>query len=90
LPLSGTLALDATVEAWLQPEDLLWNARAVPGGRVGGRVAARVADRVDAWGGFDLKSAGWSPGFASLDPALYLAAGVDLHVGARTAAPIEE
>ncbi|MEZ4241866.1 MAG: hypothetical protein R3F59_38095, partial [Myxococcota bacterium] len=85
LALTDALSLDAGLEAWLQPQALRWGAPSRPGGRLSLQASWRTG-RLAPWIGVDAKSAGWSPGLAALDPAVYLRAGATAWLG-RPAAP---
>lgn len=83
--LGARTALDAGVAAWLQPRDLRWGAAPTPGGRAAVRGVWRFHDRFEAWAGLEAKSAGWSPGLAALDPAVYGRVGASALLGRPSA-----
>lgn len=80
-PLGGDVRLDADATAWLQPQDLRWGAPGRPGGALSARLRWDVEGRFAPYIGLRAKTAGWEPGIAALDEALYVTAGARLAAG---------
>lgn len=87
LHLGPDLLLDGGLTAWLQPEELRFGAAATPGGSLSARVRWQGSARAAPFVGLRAKTAGWEPGLAALDPAVYLSAGATFGLGHARALP---
>lgn len=79
--LGGRLWLDGGLTVWLQPDDLAWGGAPEPGGALSARLRWRTSARAAPFVGLRAKTAGWEPGLASLEPALYVSGGATFGVG---------
>ena len=73
--------LTGEASAWLQPEDLLFDAPgAMPGGALLAGLSVPFAGGLELWAEADAKSEGWVPGNVYLDPAVQARAGFALRL----------
>lgn len=76
-----TVYLTGAASAWIQPEDLRFDARDVlPGGALLAGLSIPLAGGLEAWFEGDAKSEGWVPGNVHLDPAVQARAGLALRL----------
>ena len=71
------VCLTGEASAWLQPEDLRFDAPGMlPGGSMLAGLALPFAGGIELWAEVDAKSEGWVPGNVYLDPAVQARAGL--------------